>query len=136
MPIGLWLVDDSEPHHHAARTTLAQVPGFALESFLGGEDAVAEFLLRAKTAPQELPRIILMDFYLGDGRGDEFTAAMRAADPPAFHPVIVGYSSVTERSRQIVAAGGDLTVRKRIARDGSNPDLRVYLESFLAIAGR
>lgn len=136
MPIGLWLVDDSEPHHAAARATVTQLAGFALESFHGGEDAVAEFALRAKTAPQDLPRIVLMDFYLGDGRGDEFTREMRALDPAGFRPVIVGYSSVAERSREIVAAGGDVVVRKRVARDGSNPDLRVYLESFLAIAGR
>lgn len=136
MPLGLWLVDDCEPHHAAARATVALVPGFALESFHHGAVAVAEFARRAADAPQDLPRVVLMDFYLGDGRGDEFTAALRASDPPGFRPIIAGYSSVAECSREIVHAGGDVVIRKRIARDGTNPDLRVYLESFLAIAAR
>lgn len=135
MPIRLWLVDDSEPHHAAARATIAGLPAFELESFHEGDAAAAEFEFRARTAPETLPRVVLMDYYLGDGCGDQVTARMRAADPPAFRPVIVGYSTVAERSREIVAAGGDVVVRKRIARDGSNPDLRVYLESFMRIAG-
>lgn len=135
MAIRVWLVDDCEPHHAAAAATIRGLPGFELESFLEGSAAVAEFTYRASTAPETLPRIILMDYYLGDGRGDEFTAQLRALDPPAFRPVVAGYSSVGERSREIVAAGGDVVVRKRIARDGTNPDLRVYLDSYLRIAG-
>jgi CheY-like chemotaxis protein len=136
MPTLLWIVDDADMHHQAAAATIAGMPAFALEGYLDGESAVAEYGLRAKTAPQTLPRIILMDYYLGDSRGDEVTERMRAIHAIAFSPTIVGYSSVASGSRAIVAAGGDAVVRKAIAPDGTNPALRVYLESFLSIAER
>ncbi|MEK7414885.1 MAG: response regulator [Planctomycetota bacterium] len=135
MPIGVWIIDDTPSHHTAAAHVVAQLSTFALETFDDGASAVAEFTLRAASAPQTLPRIILMDFFMGDMRGDEATRLIRAIDPRGFPPIIVGYSSVASGSAAIVAAGGDVVVRKRIADDGSNPALREYLETFLRIAG-
>jgi CheY-like chemotaxis protein len=131
----VWIVDDAPQNHRAAAATIARLPPFALEGFLDGDEAVAEFTARAGRGPADLPRVILMDYYLGSTRGDDVTAALRAVHTP-LTPIIVGYSSVASGSRAIVAAGGDLAVRKRIADDGTNPDLRVYLESLLRIAER
>ncbi|MBN8524963.1 MAG: response regulator [Planctomycetes bacterium] len=136
MPTLVWLIDDAESNHRAAAATIAQLPGFELEGFIDGEDALAAYAQRAAHEPQTLPRIVLMDYYMGGLRGDEVTERMRAIHAIAFSPVIVGYSSVASGSRSIVEAGGDTVVRKRIAHDGTNPDLRVYLEGFLGIAGR
>jgi len=130
----VWIVDDADAHHRAAAATIAGLPGFELEGHFEGEAALAEYALRAKTAPETLPRIVLMDYYIGDLHGDEVTLRMRAIHAVAFSPVIVGYSSVASGSRSIVEAGGDVAVRKRIAADGTNPDLRTYLESYLRIA--
>jgi hypothetical protein len=41
---------------------------------------------------------------------------------------------VASGSRQIVASGGDLIVRKLTAADGTNPELRTYLDCLLRIA--
>lgn len=130
----VWIVDDADAHHRAAAATIVDLPGFALEGHLEGEAALAEYALRARTAPETLPRIVLMDYYIGDLHGDEVTRRMRGIHAVAFSPVIVGYSSVASGSRSIVEAGGDVVVRKLIAADGTNPDLRIYLESYLRIA--
>lgn len=134
MAMLVWIVDDADSNHRAAAATIAALPAFELECFHDGEDALAEYALRAKTAPQTLPRIVLMDYYMGDLRGDEVTERMRAIHAIAFSPVIVGYSSVASGSRSIVDAGGDVVVRKMVARDGTNPELREYLERFLHLA--
>lgn len=136
MPMLVWLIDDAESNHRAAAATVAELPGIELEGFVDGEDALAEYAARAAHEPQTLPRVVLMDYYMDGLRGDEVTERMRAIHAVAFTPVIVGYSSVASGSRSIVDAGGDAVVRKRIASDGTNPDLRVYLEGFLGIAGR
>ncbi len=135
MPILIWIVDDGPTHHRTVEATVARFPEFACEGFLDGEEAVAEFTRRVAHAPERLPRVILMDFYLGSTRGDEVTAQIRAVHTP-LTPIIIGYSSVGSGSRQIVEAGGDLVLRKLCAKDGTNPELRVYLESLLRIAGR
>lgn len=131
----VWIVDDAPSNHRVAEATVARLPEFSCEGFLDGDEAVAEFAHRVAQAPARLPRVILMDFYLGGTRGDEVTGRIRAVHTP-LTPIIIGYSSVGSGSRQIVEAGGDLVLRKLCARDGTNPDLRVYLESLLRIAGR
>jgi hypothetical protein len=136
VPILVWLIDDSDANHGPAEATVERLPGFAFEGYHDAELAVAEYRLRAATAPHTLPRVVLMDFYLGDTRGDEVTIELRGIHSPGFSPVIVGYSSVASGSRTIVEAGGDVVVRKRTGRDGTNPDLALYLESFLRVAGR
>lgn len=134
MPLLVWIIDDADHNHRVAAATLRGLPGFALEGFLEAEIAVAEYALRAVTAPETLPRIVLMDYFLDGTHGDEVTQRLRAIHAPAFSPVIVGYSSVASGSRAIVAAGGDTVVRKRTAPDGTNPDLRAYLETYLRVA--
>jgi CheY-like chemotaxis protein len=134
-PMLVWIVDDAPSNHRAVEATVARLPEFTCEGFLDGDEAVVEFAHRVAHAPDRLPRVILMDFYLGSTRGDEVTGQIRAVHTP-LTPIIIGYSSVGSGSRQIVEAGGDLVLRKLCARDGTNPELRVYLESLLRIAGR
>ncbi len=129
----IWLVDDAPSNQRVAAATVAALPVFRFESFLNGDGAVAEFAHRVAHAADQLPRVILMDFYLGDTRGDEVTERLRAIHTP-LTPIIIGYSSMSSGSRQIVASGGDLVVRKLTAPDGTNPDLRVYLDTLLRIA--
>ncbi len=131
----VWIVDDALSHHRTVGATVLHMPEFTCEGFTDGDTAVEEFALRATRAPDRLPRVILMDFYLGGTRGDDVTERLRAVHTP-LTPIIIGYSSVASGSRQIVAAGGDLVVRKHTAPDGSNPDLRLYLDSLLRIADR
>ncbi len=131
----VWIVDDASSNHRTVAATVAEMPEFSHEAFADGDEAVAEFTHRAAHAAERLPRVILMDFYMGDTRGDEVTERIRAVHTP-LTPIIVGYSSVASGSRQIVAAGGDLVLRKLTAADGTNPDLRVYLDTLLRIAGR
>ena len=133
MPMLLWIVDDVLSHHRTVAATLADMPEFAWEGFTDGDEAVAEFTHRAAHAADRLPRVILMDFFLGDTRGDQITERLRAVHTP-LTPIIIGHSSVASASRQIVACGGDLILRKHAGRDGANPDLRVYLDSLLRIA--
>lgn len=126
MPRLVWLIDDSPANHRAAAATVAGLPAFVLAGFLDGDEAVAAFAACAARTPERLPEVVLMDFYLGDTRGDRVTEALRAVLTPR-RVTIVGYSSVASGSQAIVAAGGDAIVRKRIAADGTNPDLRAYL---------
>jgi len=133
VPILVWIVDDAPSNQRAVGATILRLPAFACEGFGDGEEAAAEFAHRAVHAPERLPRVILMDFYLGHVRGDDITERIRAVATP-LTPIIVGYSSVSSGSRQIVAAGGDLIVRKHTAADGTNPDLRAYLETLLSVA--
>lgn len=130
----MWIVDDTASHRQCALATVAQVPGCAGEAFADPEEAIAEFARRAAEEPTALPRVILMDFYLGAMHGDEATERIRAIATP-LQPIIVGYSSVPAASQRIVDCGGDLVLRKRRAADGTNPELRAYLESLWAIAG-
>lgn len=133
MPIRLWIVDDAAANQRTVLATLAGRPEFAGEAFSDGDEAVAEFAHRAAHAADRLPRVILMDFYLGSTRGDLVTEAIRAVPTP-LTPIIIGYSSVASGSRQIVASGGDLIVRKLTAADGTNPELAGYLTGLLRTA--
>ena len=133
LPMLVWIVDDALSNHRAVGATILRLPAFTCEGFTDGDEAVAEFTYRTMHAADRLPRVILMDFYLGGTRGDDITERIRAVHTP-LTPIIVGYSSVGSGSRQIVAAGGDVIVRKQTASDGTNPDLRQYLETLLRIA--
>ena len=133
MPVRLWLVDDTEAHHDVARNTLATLKGFELSDFLSGAEAIAAFGTLAKGGA--LPDIVLMDFYLGDERGDQVTRRLRELEPADHYAVIVGYSSVADASQRIVAAGADVVVRKHVATDGSNPTLRAWLQGWRRATG-
>jgi CheY-like chemotaxis protein len=129
--IRLWLVDDTEAHHEVARRTLKGLGRYELESFLTGEDAIAAFSRLARGGSRAgLPAIVLMDFYLGDMRGDQVTRKLREVEPSDHRAVIVGYSSVADASERIRAAGGDVVVRKHVVADGVNPTLRAWLEQW------
>lgn len=120
----LWLIDDTDGHHRVAAATAALVPGVRFAGFLDAEAGLAAF---AAAAPEALPDVVLMDFYLGQARGDRVTRRLRELEPATARPVIIGYSSVASGSAAIVAAGGDLVLRKHADRDGINPSLLAWL---------
>jgi CheY-like chemotaxis protein len=124
----LWLIDDTEVNQTVAETTVALVPGAAFRGFLVAAEAIAAFA-RAARRPATLPEVVLMDFYLGDTRGDEVARRLRALEPATRRPVIVGYSSVASGSAAILAAGGDLVLRKHADGRGVNPSLLAWLRA-------
>ena len=119
----VWLIDDTPRLHTVARATLRLVPGWSFTGYLTGSEAGDAY--RAGVC---LPQIILMDFFLGDDRGDLLTAHLRAIEQPGHRPVIVGYSSMRSGSEAIVAAGGDVIVVKQHNEAGINPSLLAYLK--------
>jgi CheY-like chemotaxis protein len=130
-PLLVWLIDDSEANHQVAARTTATLPAVDLVGFYTGDEAVAAFAATQAGQDAVPPHVVLMDFYLGDERGDHVTAALRAAERRS-RPVIVGYSSVESASRVIVAAGADLVVRKHADGRGINPSLARYLKELVA----
>lgn len=125
----LWLVDDS-PHHHAvAAATAARVAGIRFAGFLTAAGATAAFARAARGRGASVPDVVLMDYYLGDGRGDQVTRRLRQLEPRTRRPVIIGYSSVRSGSEAIVAAGGDLILRKTGDAEAGNPELLAWLEA-------
>jgi CheY-like chemotaxis protein len=121
----LWLIDDDPGNHAAARATLRAFPQVVFSGFLAGAEALAA-AAAAGAGQRPVPEVVLMDFYLGDTRGDQVTAALLPLLAQR-RPVVVGYSSVTAGSERIVAAGGGAIVRKRTAPDGTNPFLAAFL---------
>lgn len=122
----LWLIDDTQQHHDTAAATVAQVPGVRLVGFRSAEEGVEAFRA-ALRQPRQLPDAVLMDFFLGDGRGDGVTARLRRLEPAGKRPVIIGYSSVPSGSAAIVEAGGDLVLKKQRDENGLNPSLLAWL---------
>ena len=86
-------------------------------------------------SPESLPRIVLMDFYLGGERGDAVTADLREVQAIGHPLTIVGYSSLRDGSQRIVDAGGDCIVAKRTDGDGRNHMLRRWLDAWAAAHG-
>lgn len=119
----VWLIDDTPHLHLVARATVRLVPGWDFTGYLTGSEAVEAY--RDGVC---LPQVILMDFFLGDDRGDLLTAHLRAIEQAGHHPVIVGYSSMRSGSEAIVAAGGDVIVVKQQNDAGINPSLLTYLK--------
>jgi CheY-like chemotaxis protein len=121
----LWLIDDGEANHQAAIATVAALPWVRLERFYSGAEAVAAFS-DIEAAGGRAPDAVLMDFFLVGERGDQITADLRQAEVRS-RPVIIGYSSVASGSAAIIAAGGDVVVRKHADDRGVNPSLANWL---------
>ena len=127
----VWLIDDSEANHQVAARTAAGLSAVDFVGFYTGDEAVAAFAAGQALKAASVPDVVLMDYYLGDERGDQVTAALRAAERRS-RPVIVGYSSVESASRVIVAAGANVIVRKHVDGNGINPSLARYLKELVA----
>jgi CheY-like chemotaxis protein len=121
----LWLIDDAEANHQAAIATTAKFPWVQLERFYTGFEAIAAFTERESQGGRT-PDAVLMDYFLDGERGDQITGELRRAEVRS-RPVIVGYSSVASGSAAIIAAGGDVVVRKHADERGINPSLAVWL---------
>jgi len=132
----IWLIDDTLDHLRVADATIASFPGLIFQGFSDPITALAAYARLAREQPALLPRIVLMDFYLGTARGDRVTRELRDLQDAACALIIVGYSSVASCSERIVAAGGNLVVRKTADRSGRNPHLARYLEQYLSALQR
>jgi CheY-like chemotaxis protein len=126
----IWLVDDTPQWHTVTGRTVARVSGWQLESFHTGSAAMLAFARMAEHAPATLPTVVLMDFYLGQMRGDAVTEALRELEPPGQHCTIVGHSSMAHGSELIQHAGGDCRIRKHVDERGINPSLLAWLQTF------
>ncbi len=127
----VWLVDDSEDPHHVADLTVAGLVGVELTHFYSGATALAAFAELARDHPDRLPAVILMDFFIGQERGDEVTSELRRLEPASVRPTIVGYSSMPAASERIRVCGGDVVVRKHRTAEGVNPSLYRFLNARL-----
>ena len=127
----LWLIDDTADNHQVASATVALVPGVRFRGFLSAAEGIAAFA-RAAAHPAELPDAVLMDFYLGDARGDQVTRRLRELEPANARPVVIGHSSVASGSAAILAAGADLVLRKHANDAGINPTLLAWLRARMA----
>ncbi len=125
----LWLIDDSPEHHRVAAAT-ATLAGVDFTGYASGREGIAAFA-RAARQRKGVPDAVLMDYYLGDDRGDAVTRRLRELEPAQYRPVIIGYSSVAEASRRIVESGGDLVLRKHATAEGINPSLLEWLRRTL-----
>ncbi len=123
----VWLIDDDVGNHGVAQATVAEVAGVAFAGFLTGPEAVAEARRLARATPSALPSVVLMDYYLGEHRGDQVTVDLLAACSPGPRPFVVGYSSMRSGSEAILRAGGNAIVPKRADRRGLNPWLWQFL---------
>lgn len=116
------LVDDTPAWHEVTAATIARHPAWRYEGFHSGHAALMAWSHRSS---EDLPAVVLMDFFLGDSRGDEITRQLRLQ--LAGWPLVIGHSSVTSGSRAIVQAGGDLVLRKHADGSGINPSLDTWL---------
>jgi len=132
----IWLIDDTLDHLRVAEATIGSFPGLTFQGFSDPVTALATYVRLARDQPALLPRIVLMDYYLGAARGDRVTRELRERQDPAAGLIIIGYSSVASCSERIVAAGANLVVRKTADRSGRNPHLARYLERYLSASTR
>lgn len=123
----LWLIDDTPDQHLVAARTASLVAGVDFSGFPSASDGVAAYIQAEQAG--EPPDVILMDYFLGDDRGDRVTAQLRQLEAAKHSPVIIGYSSVASGSQRIVAAGGNLILRKHATSEGINPTLLRWLRA-------
>lgn len=121
----VWLIDDTHHHHQVVAATVALVPAVQFRGFLEGASAVSAFAEAVRQGNQ--PEAVLMDFFLGDDRGDVVTRRLRQCEKTQ-RSVIIGYSSASSGSEAIIAAGGDLSLPKRSNDAGINPHLLRWLQ--------
>jgi len=129
----VWLIDDTHHHHQVVAATVALVPAVQFRGFLEGGSGISAFAEAVRQGTQ--PEAVLMDFFLGDDRGDAVTRRLRQCEN-AQHSVIIGYSSASSGSEAIIAAGGDLSLPKRSNDGGINPHLLRWLQAKLQAGPR
>jgi hypothetical protein len=138
----VWVVDDLEANHALVRRSMPA--GWSsvcnLVSHRSGGEAILEIGLALDTSPEKLPDVVFMDFFLGDGYGNDFTVTIRKAfaDRKLAGPYIVGHSSSPPASLEIVKAGGDVAIEKERHAPFSPGVRRLFpdLEAIKAHAGR
>ncbi|MGH7144514.1 MAG: hypothetical protein ACREJ2_10370 [Planctomycetota bacterium] len=145
-PFLIWAIDDGPSHlERIARTFNAlAAPEIVLETWLDGLLAAEAYDRRlAEGDLSALPRVVFMDFFLGDGLdGGALTRRMVNAykNRPkiarhAHRPIVIGHSSVPDCSALIAALGGGFCLEKRglapisepIRAAFDTPEKRAYL---------
>jgi DNA-binding response OmpR family regulator len=121
-PWTICLVDDTAHWHEVSERSIALFEDFVYEGFDKGHAFLAAMRERSHDA---WPDAVLMDFYIGDSRGNDITRAFRAMGGPQI-PVI-GYSTMASGSEAIVTAGGTAIVRKHNDARGRNPSLITWI---------
>jgi CheY-like chemotaxis protein len=112
----IWVLDDIEANHDFVRRSLPE--GYesvcVFKTFVTAEDALRDLEKALDAIPEELPDVLFMDFFLGDDHGDEVTERIRAAFSAKrlTGPFIVGHSSSTPASLEILKKGGDIAIEK------------------------
>ena len=120
----LWHIDDGHHLLAVSEATVLQTASWRFEGFTTGTAALGDY---AQRAPAERPDVILMDYFIGEERGDAVTRALRRLDPHPARSRIIGHSSVRRASEAIVRAGGDGIIPKHRDAAGINPSLLAWL---------
>jgi CheY-like chemotaxis protein len=112
----VWVVDDLPAIQALVKRSLPA--GFEavceLVALGSGGEALLHVELGLDADVERLPDVIFMDFFLGDGYGNEVTQKIRSAFKARSlaGPYIVGHSSSPPASLEIVRAGGDVAIEK------------------------
>lgn len=123
-PLHIWLIDDTPWWHKVTEATLQHWGGD--HNFTGFHRGSSALLALHHSEAALRPRIILMDFYIGDERGDRVTRELRQLDSSIG---IIGYSTAAAGSQAIVDAGGISIIRKHTDAAGINPSLLSWLQA-------
>jgi DNA-binding NarL/FixJ family response regulator len=125
MPL-LWHIDDGLHLLAVTEATVLLAASWRFEGFTTGHAALAEYARRSRS---DRPDVILMDYFIGEERGDAVTLALRQLDPSPHRTRIIGHSSVRRASEAIVRAGGQGILSKHRNPEGINPALRDWLQT-------
>ena len=120
----IWGVDDGPSHLERIERTFNMIaaPEVVVETWLDGRKAAEVYARRLDIADfAGLPRVIFMDYFLGDGStgveiGGQMLEAYRRRPPHAKkapRPILIGPSSVPDCSALIAHLGKSFSLEKR-----------------------
>lgn len=120
----IWGVDDGPAHLERIERTFNMIaaPEIVMEMWADGRKAAEVYARRLDIADfAGLPRVIFMDYFLGEGAtgveiGQQMLEAYQHRPPHARkapRPILVGHSSVADCSAMIARLGKSFTLEKR-----------------------
>ena len=123
----IWLIDDIALWHEVTQRTLKALGTYHFQGFY---QATSALMALDHCQPDEMPNYILMDFFIGEDRGDRVTRHIRELFPE-LNCTIIGYSTAGSGSRAIVRAGGNEIIPKHQDGKGMNPSLHQWISRFI-----